>query len=422
MDGMERLGGERMGERSSIRQVAAGQLHRHDHRVVRLLPLRHRGRAGLQQALLPRRSTRSPARWLAFGTYAVGFVARPIGGIVFGHFGDKIGRKADADPDAADHGDRHLPDRPAAHLRRHRRGWPRSCWSILRFVQGFGVGGEWGGAVLLAVEHAPAGRRGFYGSLAADGRPRRAAAGHRRLRRVQHAAAGGGSSWPGAGGCRSCSAIVLVGVGLFIRLRIMETPAFQRVKDDARPRRACRVIEVVRTYPRNLLLAMGARFAENGCFYIFTVFSSPTARRQLGLRADHVLVGVLLAAAVELFAIPLLRVRCRTASAAAPCTWAARLFSVLFAFPFFWLMDTGMAALIWLAIVLGADRARGDVRPAGELLLRAVRHPRALQRGLARLPAGLGSGRRAVPADRHALLAASGGEPWRSPPTWSGWA
>ena len=106
----------------------------------------------------------------AFGTYAVGFVARPIGGIVIGHYGDKIGRKSMLVLHAGDHGCRDVPDRPAADLRVDRPVGGRPA-DLLRLVQGFGVGGEWGGAVLMAVEHAPPGKRGFYGSWPQIGVP-----------------------------------------------------------------------------------------------------------------------------------------------------------------------------------------------------------------------------------------------------------
>ena len=111
----------------------------------------------------------------AFGTFAVGFVARPLGGIVFGHFGDRIGRKAMLVLSLLIMG---VATFLIGCCRRTRRSASRApiLLVVLRFVQGIGVGGEWGGAVLMAVEHAPKGKRGFYGSWPQMGVPGRPAA------------------------------------------------------------------------------------------------------------------------------------------------------------------------------------------------------------------------------------------------------
>jgi MFS family permease len=106
----------------------------------------------------------------AFGTYAVGFVARPLGGIVFGHYGDRVGRKAMLSLTTTAHGRCDVLYWVVANLRDD-RPWAPVLLVILRMLQGFGVGGEWGGAVLMAVEHAPAGKRGFYGSWPQVGVP-----------------------------------------------------------------------------------------------------------------------------------------------------------------------------------------------------------------------------------------------------------
>jgi MFS family permease len=140
---------------------------------------------------------------------------------------------------------------------------------LLRVGQGFGVGGEWGGAVLMAVEHAPPGKRGFYGSWPQIGVP----AGlllstlvyipFSSLPQEQFL------SW----GWRVpfLLSIVLVGVGLLIRVRIIETPAFSQIKQKGHEARQP-ILEVLRHYPKEVLLVMGARLAENGAFYLYTVF------------------------------------------------------------------------------------------------------------------------------------------------------
>src|SRR5574339_1131449 len=166
----------------------------------------------------------------AFGTYTVGFVARPIGGIVIGHYGDRIGRKSMLVLTLVIMG---VATFLIGLLPTYAQigPWAAVALVVLRLAQGFGVGGEWGGAVLMAVEHAPPGRRGFYGSWPQIGVPAGLAlstavfAVFSRLPEDQFL------SW----GWRVpfLLSIVLVGVGLIIRLRILETPAFLRIKTQA---------------------------------------------------------------------------------------------------------------------------------------------------------------------------------------------
>jgi MFS family permease len=146
---------------------------------------------------------------------------------------------------------------------------------------------------------------------------------------------------------------VLVGVGLFIRLRIMETPAFLQVKE-SNTEAPMPILDVLRTYPKNVLLAMGMRVAENGTFYVLTVFVLTYIVEELKLEQTTGLVGVLIAAFIGLFTIPLFghlsdRVGRR------PLYLLGSVFSLLFAFPFFWLLNTGVTPLIWLAIILGVN-------------------------------------------------------------------
>ena len=150
------------------------ELHRHRDRVVRLLPLRHGRRARLRPRCSSRTSrTRCIGTLVAFGTYAVGFFARPLGGIVFGHFGDRIGRKSMLVLSLLIMGIATfliglLPTYDTIGI------WAPILLVVLRFVQGIGVGGEWGGAVLMAVEHAPPEQARVLRLVAADGRARRA--------------------------------------------------------------------------------------------------------------------------------------------------------------------------------------------------------------------------------------------------------
>jgi MFS family permease len=147
--------------------------------------------------------------------------------------------------------------------------------------------------------------------------------------------------------------IVLVGVGLFIRMRIMESPAFQEVKDSGteapKP-----IVDVIKTQPRDVLIAMGMRIAENGVFYIFTVFVLAYAEDTLKLGKSTMLTGVAIAAAVGLFTVPLWG-SLSDRFGRKPLYMAGAVFSTLFAFPFFMLVDTKETVLVWLAIVLGVN-------------------------------------------------------------------
>ena len=146
---------------------------------------------------------------------------------------------------------------------------------------------------------------------------------------------------------------VLIGVGLFIRLRILETPAFLKLKQ-TQAGASSPIMSVMRDYRRNVLLAMGMRFAENGTFYIFTVFVLNYGESRLKLPRNTMLFGVIIASVIGLFTIPAFgalsdRIGRR------PVYMIGALFSLLYAFPFFWLLDTRSTTLIWLAIFMGVN-------------------------------------------------------------------
>jgi MFS family permease len=226
--------------------------------------------------------------------------------------------------------------------------WAAGLLLLLRIAQGFGVGGEWGGAVLMAVEHAPPGRRGYYGSWPQIGVP----AGLLLSTAVFSYFAAMPEETFLSWGWRVpflLSALLVV-VGMIIRVRIVETPAFVKVRSEARQERQP-IIEVLRRYPREVLLAMGARFAENGAFYIYSAFVLTYATQHVGMGRQTVLNGILIAAALELVAIPLYgalsdRVGRR------PVYMFGAVMTVAWAYPFFALIDTGNTAYVWLALVV----------------------------------------------------------------------
>ena len=283
----------------------------------------------------------------AFGTYAVGFVARPIGGIIIGHYGDRIGRKSMLIltliiMGVATFGIGLLPTYAQI------GPWAPVGLVVLRLAQGFGVGGEWGGAVLMAVEHSPPGSRGFYGSWPQVGVPAGLLLSTAVFAQFARLPEDQFLTW----GWRVpfLLSILLVGIGLIIRVRILETPAFTRLKE-ARTEAQRPIVEVLRTHRKEVLLAMGARFAENGGFYIYTVFVLVYGTQQVGIDRQTVLNGILIAAACALVAIP----ACGALSdrvGRRPVYLFGACFTGLFAYPLFWLLDTGSTPLVWLALVV----------------------------------------------------------------------
>ena len=288
---------------------------------------------------------------LAFSTYAVGFAARPIGGVVFGHYGDRIGRKSMLVLSLVIMGVATfligcLPTHASIGV------LAPILLVVLRFAQGIGVGGEWGGAVLMSVEHAPKGRRGFYGAWPQMGVPAGlliSTSVFAIVQGVTNEAAFLSWGWR----VPFLASAVLVIVGLVIRLKLMKSPAFQRVKE-TKTEAPKPIVDVVRKYPREVLVAMGMRVAENGAFYILTVFVLAYGEDELGLSKNTMLTGVIIAAAIGLVTVPLFghlsdRVGRR------PLYLAGAVVTTLWAFPLFGLLNTESPVLIWLAIVVGVN-------------------------------------------------------------------
>jgi metabolite-proton symporter len=284
----------------------------------------------------------------AFGTYAVGFFARPLGGIVFGHYGDKIGRKSMLVTTLMMMGIATvliglLPTYNQIGI------WAPILLVLLRFVQGFGVGGEWGGAVLMAVEYSRAGRRGFHASWVQAGVPVGMLLANGVFMLVSSMDEAAFLSW----GWRIpfLLSILLLVVGMFIRVKIMESPVFTQAKaEDPGPK--VPILAVLREHPRNVVLAMGARFAENAYFYIFTVLVLSYGYQHLGMDKAGLLNAVMLGSAVQLVAIPAFGALSDRLGRR-PVYLGGAFFLLLFAFPFFWLIGTREPVLVILAVVIG---------------------------------------------------------------------
>ena len=344
---MERIGGEDIGQRTSINQVAMSGLIG---ATVEWYDFFLYGTAAalvFGQLFFPS-SDPLVGTIAAFGSFAFGYLSRPIGAVVFGHYGDRIGRKTMLILTLLIMGIATfliglLPTYDTIGV------WAPILLLVLRFFQGIGLGGEWGGAVLLAVEHSPRNKRGFYGSVIQIGAPAGLLLGTGAFLIVSSLPEEQFLSW----GWRVpfLVSVLLIGVGLFIRLKILETPAFSQVKESGTEARMP-MVEVLRDYPKNVLLTMGARLSEGQVFNIFAVFALTYATTQLELTRSTVLYGVLIGAAVECLTLPVFGALADRFGRR-PVYMGGAAFCALFAFPFFWLLETRNTGLIWLALALG---------------------------------------------------------------------
>src|SRR5215510_14523968 len=284
---------------------------------------------------------------ISLATYSVGFVARPLGGIVIGHYGDRIGRKSMLVLTLMIMG---IATFLIGALPTYAQLGPLAAvlLVLLRVAQGFGVGGEWGGAVLMAVEHAPPGKRGFYGSWPQIGVPAGLMLSTIVFTPFSRLPEQDFLSW----GWRIpfLLSILLVAVGLLIRIRIIETPAFSKMKEEKQEARQP-FLDVFRHYPREVLVAMGARFVENGAFYLYTVFVLVYATDHVGMDRSIVLTAILIAATCELIAIPLFGALSDVIGRK-PVYLIGAVSTFVLAYPLFWMFDTASPALVRVALIL----------------------------------------------------------------------
>ncbi|MBC8728187.1 MFS transporter [Paraburkholderia sp. UCT2] len=238
----------------------------------------------------------------AFLIYAVGFIARPVGAAIFGHYGDRIGRKATLIVTLllmglATFAVGFVPTYATIGI------WGAILLTALRFIQGVGVGGEWGGSVLMSMEWARTNKhRGFIASWPQFGVPAGLFVANLVVLAVSQISGSAFLTW----GWRVpfFLSIVLVAIGLYIRLSILETPIFAKLLAERRIEKAP-MREVLRRQPKDILLSALARMAEQAPFYIFTAFIFTYGVMSLGVTRDLLLTAVLAASVLEFFTIPL---------------------------------------------------------------------------------------------------------------------
>jgi MFS family permease len=284
----------------------------------------------------------------AFGTYFIGFVGRPIGAAIFGHYGDRIGRKATLIATLLCMGIAtfliaFVPTYESIGI------WGAVILTILRMIQGVGVGGEWGGSVLLAMEWSHHdGQRGLVASWPQFGAPCGLF-----LANLSVLAT---STWSGdqfaIWGWRVPFAfsILLVGVGLWIRFGILETPVFQQLLDKRKIERAP-IIEVIKKQPKEIILSALLRMSHMAPFYIFTAFIFAYAVGTLHMSQNFILTAVLVASCVSFITIPVSgHLSDRTGRRKMYLIGAASM--GLFGFLYFAMVDTAIPAAVFVAIVL----------------------------------------------------------------------
>jgi MFS family permease len=286
-------------------------------------------------------------RLAAFATFGIGFIARPLGGVVMGHYGDRVGRKgmlvwALLLMGVATLGIGLLPTYATI------GAWAPALLVTLRFIQGFALGGEWSGAVLMSVEHAPDGRRGAFGSIVAFGLPAGIILSNLVFLVASTAVpAAEFTAW--AWRIPFIASGVLVAVGLWVRLGVAESPVFARAVA-AHGARRMPVLDVLKSSGGTVLLAAGTYLAISSLGYIVLVYFITYATRQLGLTLPVTLTLVMIAAAV---CAPLLLLAARWSDRVGRkrlMRWGLAAL-VLWSLIFFPLLDTKSLPLIAVSVI-----------------------------------------------------------------------
>ncbi len=290
----------------------------------------------------------------ALGSYAVGFLARPLGGALFGHFGDRLGRKS------------------MLVLTLFIMGLSTFCIGLLptyasigvfapillialRIIQGIGLGGEWGGASLMVLEHAPADKRGFYTSFVQIGFPVGLVLATLVFGLVSKLPDADFASY----GWRIpfLVSIVLLALGTFVRSRVPETPVFEALKTrDDLSRNPFG--EAIGQNTKPFLIAVGLKLSEVSWVYMLTVFVVVYATTRLGLAKQMMLDAVMYAALLELVSLPLFGWLADKIGRR-PLYILGAVFTILFAFPLFWMLESKSTALIFAAVMIAMNFGHG---------------------------------------------------------------
>jgi len=347
---------------------------------------------------------------LAYTTFAVGFVARPLGGVIFGHFGDKIGRKS------------------VLVMTLLIMGVATFCIGLIptyeqigiaaplllllmRVLQGVGLGGEWGGAVLMAFEYAPKEKRGFFASIPQIGLAIGLCLSSGVVALLASLAEVDFLAW----GWRIAFLLsaLLVFVGIYIRTRVMETPEFVKVKA-AKQEANVPFAEMIKRYPKNVLLGMGARYIDGVFFNILAVFSIGYLVNTLKVPRQTALLGVSLAALVMIVTIPYFgalsdRIGRRKVYA------IGSLITGLSSYAAFWLLNNsgGNPVILWLAVIIPFGIFYASVYGPEAALFAELFDARVRYSGISfvyQFSGIFASG--ITPIIATALLAQGGGQPW----------
>lgn len=283
----------------------------------------------------------------SFTTFALGFVARPVGAIIFGHFGDRIGRKATLVATLLLMGISTavigmMPSYEQIGL------WAPIIVTALRLLQGIGLGGEWGGAILLAMEWSSKERRGFMASLPQAGLS---------IGLLLSSAVttlfitiSGDAFYTWGWRIPFLLSLILVVVGLYMRLKVIESPLFQETLAKQEVAKQP-VVEALAKHPREIFWSMLARVVENGTFYIFVTFVISYGTTYLQLENSLFVNATIVAAFVNLFAIAFFgNLSDRWGRRKTYLT--AVILMLLWAFPYYWLLNTKSVALIYLATII----------------------------------------------------------------------
>lgn len=292
----------------------------------------------------------------SLGTFAVGFFGRPLGAVLFGHFGDRIGRKVML-----------MLTMIVTAMGTFLVGllptyeqigiWAPILLIALRFLQGVGLGGEWGGASLLVLEHAQKNRRGLYGSLVQVGFPLGMVASYGVFNLVSTLPEADVSSW----GWRVpfLLSIVLLGIGWFVRIRVPETPMFEEIRRRGKIVRNPFFHAVLKD-PRSFLIALGLKICEVSWVYILTIFVVIYATNKLQLPKSLLLNAIFFGALLEVITIPLFG-WISDKLGRRMLYFVGVLFSFCFAFPLFWLLDTRDPQIIIATVIIAMNLGHGTM-------------------------------------------------------------